>query len=244
MQRRNDVHARMQLFCFPYAGGGASVFRTWQAELGRAIQVVPVQLPGRETRIREPLVRSVPALAETLTADIAPLIDRPFALFGYSFGSLLAFETARLLRKRGLAPDHLLVAALSAPQHPRSARRIHDLPTAEFAEEIRQLKGTPDSVLKHPELLELVLPKIQADFCAYETYTYRPEPPLACGISAMGGASDGSLSQAGLRAWSQHTTGEFSVQMFPGDHFFIHSACGILTWAILKDLLTRLRQAS
>jgi medium-chain acyl-[acyl-carrier-protein] hydrolase len=236
MLQRNDQHARMQLFCFPYAGGGASVFRTWQAELGRAIQVVPVQLPGREARIHESLLTSVPALAETLTAEMVPLIDRPFALFGYSFGSLLAFETARLLRKRGVAADHLFVAALSAPHCARSGRRIHHLPDAEFAHEIRRLKGTPEAVLHHPELMELVLPKIRADFRAYETYTYCAEPPLGCGISAMGGASDDSLSQAGLHAWSEQTSGELTVRMFPGDHFFIHSAGSLLTWAIFQDL--------
>src|SRR5947208_6491866 len=89
--------ARLQLFCFPYAGGGASIFRSWQAETGPSIRMVPVRLRGRESRIFEQPLRSVPELTEAIAAEIVPLIDGPFAFFGYSFGALLAFETARLL---------------------------------------------------------------------------------------------------------------------------------------------------
>jgi medium-chain acyl-[acyl-carrier-protein] hydrolase len=243
MKRPADSAAGMQLFCFPYAGGGASVFRDWQAELGPAIQVVPVQLPGREMRVRERPLTSVPVLAATLASEIAPAIRGPFAFFGYSFGCLLAFETARLLRSRGLTPEHLVVAALAAPQLTRRGRRIHDLPPKEFEDEIRKLKGTPEPVLRNPELMELVLPKIRADFAAYETYEYQRQAALACPISVMGGASDGSATPAELEAWGEHSSGGFRVRIFPGDHFFIHTAPRLLTWAILQDLLGPLRKA-
>src|SRR5207253_6252727 len=107
-----------------------------------------------------------------------------------------------------------------------------------------RLKGTPEAVLQNPELMDLVLPRIQADFCAYETYDYRSEEPLACPISVMGGVSDSSVCRSELQAWSAHTSQDFRVRLFPGDHFFIHSARGLVMWAIRQDLATPLRKAS
>ena len=202
-----------------------------------------LQLPGREARIAEPPLTSVKALAEMAAAEIERAADAPFALFGYSFGSLVAFETARLLRRRGSMPSNLMVAALRPPQLPHRGRRIHEMPVHEFAAELRKLKGTPDAVLGNPELMSLVLPAIRADFQAYETYRYHEQEPLECPISVIGGIADPSASQADLIAWSEQTSGSFRMRMLPGDHFFIHSARGLLIWAILQDLLEPLRVA-
>jgi medium-chain acyl-[acyl-carrier-protein] hydrolase len=243
MKQPGDPRAQYDLYCFPYAGGGSSVFRSWQAEFGPSVRVKPLLWPGREARIAEPALASVAALARMASLEIERDRGRPFALFGYSFGSLVAFETARLLRGRGLTPSALIVAALRPPHIPHGGRRIHALPPRELAAELRKLKGTPEAVLRDPELMSLVLPAIRADFEAYETYRYDEQEPLACPISALGGIADPSVSQADLVAWSQHTTGRFRMRMLPGDHFFLQTARGLVVWAILQDLLTPLRAA-
>jgi medium-chain acyl-[acyl-carrier-protein] hydrolase len=202
-----------------------------------------LQPPGRETRIAEPPLTSVAALAEWAAAEIERTAGEQFALFGYSFGSLVAFETARLLRRRGLMPSNLTVAALRAPQIPHRGRRIHEMPVGEFTGELRRLKGTPEAILGNAELMSLVLPAIRADFQAYETYRYREQEPLECPISVMGGIADPSASQAELVAWSEQTSATFRLRMMPGDHFFIHSARSLIVWAILQDLLEPLRVA-
>jgi surfactin synthase thioesterase subunit len=234
----------LRLFCFPYAGGGASIFRSWPAALGPAVDVHAIRLPGRETRIAEPPLVSVPALAEMVASEIAPLLDRPFAFFGCSFGSLVAFETARVLRKQNLTPVRLFIAALKAPQLPLRRKQIHDLPADEFAQEVRNFKGTPEAVLQNPELMSLILPAVRADFRAYETYSYETQEPLDCPITVMGGLADPSVSQPELVAWNVLTSTDFAMRMFPGDHFFIHGARGLLTWTILRELLEPLRAAS
>ncbi len=50
---RPNPQARLRLFCFPHAGGGASFFRPWIGMLPPDIEVCPVQLPGRENRLKE-----------------------------------------------------------------------------------------------------------------------------------------------------------------------------------------------
>ncbi len=244
MTGRISTSARLQLFCFPYAGGGASIFRSWQADTGPFVRIHAIRLPGRESRIFEPPLRSVAEAAKTIAAEILPGIEGPFAFFGYSFGALLAFETARVIRRQGTGPTRLMVAALKAPQLPLGRKPIHDLPDREFAEEIRKFRGTPDAVLQNDELMSLVLPAIKADFTAYETYRYSAEAPLHCPILAMGGTKDPSVSPDELAAWGEQTAARFETRFFPGDHFFIHSARQLLTWTIAQEMQPALRLAS
>jgi surfactin synthase thioesterase subunit len=42
--------ARLRLFCFPYAGGGAAAYFGWGETLPRTVEVCAVQPPGRDAR--------------------------------------------------------------------------------------------------------------------------------------------------------------------------------------------------
>src|ERR1700720_4333094 len=95
---RPHPQAALRLFCLPFAGGGASVYRSWGSQLPSSIEVCPVQLPGREERYGEPVFTSLIGLARAVAREMTPFLDRPFAVFGHSMGALLAFEVARSLR--------------------------------------------------------------------------------------------------------------------------------------------------
>ncbi|GAB4190473.1 MAG: hypothetical protein OHK0022_03290 [Roseiflexaceae bacterium] len=234
---RPSPQAKLRLFCLHYAGGGASVFQPWAGLLPPQIELWGVQLPGRERRLREaPFVRMAP-LADAVTDALRPLLDRPFALFGHSMGALLSFELARRLRREGgPLPVALLLSAHRAPHMPRRERPIHNLPEPELIDELRRLNGTPEEVLSHPELLELLLPLIRADFAACETYEYTEEPPLDCPISVFGGMTDPLVNRDELDAWSTHTAAAFSARVLPGDHFFLHKSRPMLLQALSIDL--------
>jgi medium-chain acyl-[acyl-carrier-protein] hydrolase len=217
--------AKLRLFCFAYAGGGASVFREWSKVLPAEIEVCAVQLPGRETRLREPAITRLQPLVAAISQAIAPICDRPFALFGHSMGSLVSYEVAHCLhRHTGLYPAHLFVSGARAPHLPDPDPPIHALPQTEFLQELKQFNGTPIAVLENTELMELLLPTLRADFEVLETYTYQEHPPVSCPISACGGTDDHTVSSEQLAVWQIHTNNRFSLRFFPGDHFFIHSA--------------------
>ncbi|MCS6845860.1 MAG: thioesterase II family protein [Caldilineales bacterium] len=232
--------ATVRLFCFPYSGAAASVYYPWADLLPPNIEVCPVQLPGHGTRLREPLATRLAPQVEALAAGLAPAFDRPFAFFGHSMGALLSFELARYLRRTGRpGPVHLFVSGHGAPHLPDRNPPLHALPDDQFVAKLRELNGTPEEVLRHQELLQLLIPVLRADFAVCETYVYQPEPPLACPISAYGGLGDGYVNREELAAWREQTTGPFALRMFPGDHFYLNSPANRthLLMALARELL-------
>ncbi|MEZ4322030.1 MAG: thioesterase domain-containing protein [Myxococcota bacterium] len=206
-----------RLFCLPNAGGGTVDFRRWSLP---DTDVLPACLPGRETRLHERPYRSMPPLVEDL-ADALPT-DRPYAMYGHSMGSWLAFELVRELRRRGhRLPTHLWVGARHAPHLPTSTPPLGRLPQAAFLEGMQARYGAiPDVLLGDPELLKTFLPALRGDVVLLDDYRYAEEAPLDVPITVFRGADDPTVSEAEARAWEAHTTGPFALHTVPGGHFF------------------------
>jgi medium-chain acyl-[acyl-carrier-protein] hydrolase len=238
LQRQSpSPDAALRLFCFPYAGGAANIYRSWSRKLQPSVEVCPVQPPGRGSRLQEPPFTKVSDLVEAAATALRPYFDKPFALFGHSMGAIIAFELARYLRReQGPTPARLFISGRPAPQLNKSERPIYNLPQSELKEELRRLNGTPPEVLEHPELMELMLPLLRADFSVCDTYVYTDEPPLDCGIVAFGGLRDRGVPREKLEAWREQTDGPFAIRMFPGDHFFIHADETLLLRSLARDL--------
>jgi medium-chain acyl-[acyl-carrier-protein] hydrolase len=234
---RPNPHASLRLFCLPYAGGGASIFRSWPESLPLGVEVVPIELPGRETRLRERPFSRLSALVDELVEVLPPHLDRPFALFGHSMGALIGFELARALRDRGRRePTCLFVSAAGAPHTANPHPLLHAMPDDELHRHLRRLNGTPPAVLEHQELMKIFLPLLRADLEVCETYAYRPATPLAAPIFAFGGARDRLVSRERLEAWREETRSGFSHWTLPGDHFFLNSSRRLLLWIVAGEL--------
>jgi medium-chain acyl-[acyl-carrier-protein] hydrolase len=212
-----------RLFCFPYAGGGASKYRQWRSALPAKAELCAIQLPGREQRAGEPALRRMEDAVDALVHALAPYIDRPFVFFGHSMGAVIAYEVAKALYLRfGRQPQGLVVSSHRAPHMPSRTRSLHDLPESELIDEIRALQGTPPEILESKELLELLLPTLRSDLELAETYAAKPDDTLSCPVIAAGGDCDPEISPEELDGWRVFTRGPFRRQLFPGDHFYIH----------------------
>ena len=234
---RPSPNPALRLFCFPYSGAAAAIYYPWADTLPPTIEVCPVQLPGHGTRLSETLITRLAPLVDATAAALEPYFDRPFAFFGHSMGALLSFELARRLRHAGQSgPRALFVSGHGAPQLRDPNPPLHQLPEPEFIEKLRELNGTPEDVLHHVELLQLLTPILRADFAVCETYVYPQEPPLNCPLSAYGGLGDAYVSREELQAWHAQTTGAFNIRMFPGDHFYLNTARPYLLQALAREL--------
>ena len=189
--------------------------------------------------MESPFTRLSP-LVYTLTEALLPHLTTPFAFFGHSMGALIGFELARQLRRQhGPSPVHLFVSGREAPQLPSLEPPIHALPEPQFIAELQRFNGTPKEVLEHPDLMQLLIPTLRADFAVCETYTYISDAPIDCSISAFGGLQDHEVSCEQLEAWRDQSRASFSLCMFPGDHFFLDTAEPLLLKTIAQLLLQR-----
>lgn len=213
------------------------MFRTWRKALPSTIEICPVQLPGRENRLREPPYTDMRVLAESLAIQLQPHVHKPFALFGHSMGALLGFELTRTLRRIGIPlPIVLFLSAHRAAHLPLRYPPLHQLSDSALLHSLRSLKGTPQGVFESQELLELILPTLRADFTLCENYHFVPEPPLDCPFVLYAGRADTIASQHDVAAWRQHTTQTAELELFSGGHFFIHSDSQRLFQTIVKTI--------
>jgi medium-chain acyl-[acyl-carrier-protein] hydrolase len=238
-----NPQAKLRLFCFPYAGGSAWVFRPWLNHLPNSIELCPIELPARGKRWAESPITRLDILTKALKTAILSHLDKPFAFFGHSMGGLISFELTRLLAKEyHISPVYLFISGCRAPQIRDLDPPIHNLPEPEFIEELRRLNGTPKAVLENAELMELVLPALRSDFEIIETYDHSIETPLKCPIAVFGGLQDNEVSQDDLQAWHLQTSNTFSLEMFEGDHFFIDSVRSLLLISIMSKLSNKIKE--
>ena len=232
-----NPQAQIRLFCFPYAGGGASVYRQWSALLPDNLELCPIQYPGREERLQETLYTDLSALVAALLPDLRPHLDKPFAFFGHSMGAVLAYEVARQLQQQGdPEPVHLLLSARAAPQITSKSVPMRFLDDQNFMTELHRLyDAVPEVIRQNTELQELFLPILRADVSLLETHEYIAGERLNCPISVFGGEQDRSVTAEALAAWSEQTKAAFSQQLFLGEHFYINDARETLIVAITES---------
>jgi medium-chain acyl-[acyl-carrier-protein] hydrolase len=235
---------RWRLVCFPYAGAGASAYFSWAKHLAtREIEVWNVQYPGRENRLAEEPVREFGALIQQLMEALRPLeaVGVPLAFFGHSMGAVLAHEVACQLFREGRAlPVALFLSGRNAPSHCSEPRRLHHLPQNELLDALAEYGNMSEAIRNEPELIELLLPAIRADFALLDDYhqgrATRHAPPLPCQLSVFGGAQDPWTEADGLAHWQQFSSGRFRLRTYAGAHFFINEFRHAMWRSIEDDL--------
>jgi medium-chain acyl-[acyl-carrier-protein] hydrolase len=229
----------LPLFCFPYAGGGASIYRQWQAQMVDGINVCPVQLPGREDRIEDPLCNNMQRLIEEMAYHLNDFFTVPFALFGHSMGGMIAYELAcYLCNGQGAPPVHLFISASFPPHMLKQRPPLHRLPEAEFADMMSSGGGIPKAILQNEELKELLLPILRADFALIENTIHDKHGALDIPFTAFSGTEDSAVSPETVDGWHGYTQGPFTRKIVPGNHFFINSARS----AVIKTINATLSQ--
>ncbi len=223
----------LRMFCFPYAGGGASIYRTWGQSLKGKADIYAVQLPGREERIAHPRYYSIPRLVQAILDEQRDWFDRPYVLFGHSMGAKIVFELARRMQDAGRPPEMVFVSASRSPAAP-PLRQIHALPEDLFIEELRNLAGTPEEILRDKGFMQLFLPLLRADFTMDETYASTAVLDIPAVL--VGGTTDAEAGPEDLDMWRKVFSGPVARHLVEGGHFFIRERQSDVLLAVCREL--------
>ncbi|HWG98570.1 MAG TPA: alpha/beta fold hydrolase [Pilimelia sp.] len=222
--RQPGVPPRLRLVCLPHAGGGASAFRSWPHLLPEDVDMLAVCYPGRQDRFREPCVERMDVMADLVTEALLPYAGEPLAVFGHSMGASIAYEVAvRMEQRHGRRLAALFVSG-QAPPHRARYRDAHLRGDDALIADVRWLGGSGADAPAHPDLIELVLPALRADYALLAGYRRDPLYVLGTPVVAYAGRDDGEVSPDALARWADVTEAGLTVRMFPGDHFYLVDA--------------------
>ncbi|MET3846947.1 alpha/beta fold hydrolase [Paenibacillus sp. OAE614] len=212
----------LKLFCIPYAGASATVFNKWK-RMNKNIEVVPIELRGRGSRISEPLYNTFDEAVDDVYLRIIDQIDdySEYALFGHSMGGLLVFELAhRIANQKIKMPKKIIISGCTCPLE-RKNNQIHLLPNELFFKEIFDLGGTNALVFENDELKDLFGPILRADYKITEEYKANNHRKLEKDLYILFGNTDVSNNGNKLMNWKKETNGRCHFQKFEGGHFFV-----------------------
>lgn len=230
--------AQWRLLCFPFAGGGANFYRRWPEFFPPDVELHALQLPGRETRLKEPCVTHADVVSDRIIDELR-LVGwrRPLVLFGHSMGSMLAYDLARKLQRRHAWDPALVIASGRQPPHVRMGGNVHRQPDDVLIDEIKRLNGTPDGVLEDAEMRAIMLPLLRGDYAILETYHLAEPEPLNCPIVTCVGDRDNEVEPGDMARWQELTHSLCLQRVFPGDHFFLKDQLPQLAGFIAECLM-------
>lgn len=214
--------APVRVVCFPHAGGAAGFYWPLSKALSPRVETLAVQYPGRQDRRAESGFGDIDRLTDGILGALVPLLDgRPLALFGHSMGAVLAYEVARRLEhETRSAPAVLFASGRRAPCRHRE-ETIHLQKDQALMQELRELGGTDPELLEDLDIMRMMLPAIRRDYQAIETYRHESGVELSCPITVLTGDEDPRTTIDEASDWKRHTTGDCTLEVFSGGHFFL-----------------------
>jgi surfactin synthase thioesterase subunit len=228
----------INLICLPFAGGNRYSYREYELKSPPFIKILTIEYPGRGARLREPLIRDMDRIVADLYGQLKKEDLNDYAIYGHSMGGLAAYLLTRYIMHKGhKPPHHLFISGTTGPSAAgRSGRKRHLLGKKEFLQEINDLDGMPDEILKNEELMEYFEPILRADFTATETYSHKESSPLNIPVTVITGTEE-KMETEDIRSWQKETTRLVDFRQFPGKHFFIFQHT-IAMMAILSEKLS------
>jgi surfactin synthase thioesterase subunit len=212
---------RINLICLPFVGGSKYSYRGYVNCAPDNIDVIPVELPGRGTRYKEPLLKNVHLMIDDIFSQVKEKLSSPYIIYGHSMGTLLGYLLTKLIVKKGLPqPECLFFTGCSGPSFRNDEPPTHLLPREELFEKIKSMEGSPDEILNDIDLMIFFEPIIRADFQAIETYVYQNSDPFTIPITVITGIEE-KITREQVETWQLETTKPVEIFQLPGKHFFI-----------------------
>lgn len=228
---------RIKLFCFPHLGGSAAIYYQWRSLFPTSIEICPVELAGRGERNEEPFYQNFQELVSDVSEQIIHTSSEAYALFGHSMGTLIAYETTYYLMNRGIDPPiHIFFSGRNTPDI-KNDMFINCMNDETFIEKLNQLGGIPSAIFDYPELVDMVLPVLKADYRVMNTYGFTlQKQKIKSNITVVAGDNDLSITYEDMRKWRLITEGDCSMHFIPGGHFYMENNLNALVGLIKTTL--------
>ncbi|UJP07427.1 MAG: alpha/beta fold hydrolase [Nitrosomonas sp.] len=228
---------QLALYCLPCAGASATMYLRWKRLLPSWIEVIPVELPGRGSRLGENPQENYRMLVDILSREIALTVQGSYVLLGHSMGALLAYGIAQQLHQlKARLPDALMVSGCAAPARQDSQRYRKICTEAALIADLSKQGGTPEEVFNNPELLAMTLDLLRIDYRVCGSFQYIKHDPLPVPIHCFGGRSD-TIGANNLSLWQQEGSRAFTLDWFDGGHFFLRQSEEWFIHVVKKRLL-------
>lgn len=213
---------KVKLFCIPHAGGTSSVYNKWRPHLLDFVELVPVELAGRGKRLKEPLSQSIHETADDVYSIVAgKLNDIPYAIYGHSMGSLIAYELYQKINAFNCnEPIHMFLSGRGAP-HTKRKILYYDLSEPDFKKEITKIGGIPETVFENQLLYDYFIPVLKSDMKNDDTYKCEKRDKVGCSISVINGTMDDTVQESDVLAWNEYSA-QCNFYQVAGNHFFTY----------------------
>lgn len=212
---------KCNLFCFHFAGGSRYSYNNFIEQAPEYIQVIPIELPGRGSRITEELLTDIDSMADDVFSQIRHRLQAPYAIYGHSLGSLLAYLVMMRITRNGLnKPAHLFVSGRGGPSVINEEKLISQLPREQFVKSLEEMGGFPDELLYDNNVIDFFEPILRSDFKGVEQYRYEKPFIMDIPITAMIGDEEETTYEEACE-WKKETIAHVDIKVFPGKHFFI-----------------------
>ncbi len=213
----------MQLFVFPYAGGSIAAFRRLTELIDERVDVVTVEYAGRGTRAKEPLAGSI---RELLDDAIAYCKERrqagfPYAVMGYSMGSVLAYEMLVREALPGELKRFFVAAEVSPKDRALELRKVADPTEEKILERALRLGGLDERMLKNKRFAEIYLKPMLSDYRLFFSYRFGDYPEkIQVDTTFFYCEKDTALND--VKKWDELIDGAFDYHEIGDNHFFIN----------------------
>lgn len=236
---------KLKVYCLPYAGGTKTAYSDWVNEYSDIAEIIPVEYNGHGERFCEPFYENAEEAANDICQRI--MAEKPvyYAIYGHSFGSMIAVLAAEQLEKKYDKKPLAVIIGGMRPMHLKyKDKKLYHLPKEELMKEIYDLGQTSEEIMNEPELVDLIYEIIHNDLRVDETFVYDKEAhqKLTIPMVVMTGTEDIESPFEDMKEWQNYTNGSFTIKEFPSGHFFPFQYDGFSAYffSVLKKITIRL----
>ena len=217
----------MKLFCIPYSGGSANIYREWKLRLADAADITPIEYRGHGSLYGKGFYNSIQELRDDLIERYFKHNHEPFIIYGHSLGSIVTFEiTCELKRREYRLPEHIVVASLRPPHMLKNRKKFTTMSEDDFWDRIIDLGNTPPEVIKNDELKQIAYEMLYADMKLVDDYVPDDIKSIDVPITAWAGINDYEAPLDEMQEWKLYTKKAFELKTVNGDHFFAFKESG------------------